>query len=79
MNNSHVLKGAFESIRFGSDRYREFSAAPTVDPTVLRVHLNYRHVRGLALVSKENAGLPHTNLMCEHTDLKSTIKATNWL
>ena len=33
---------------------REFSAAPTVDPTVARVHLNKRNVRDLASVSKEN-------------------------
>ena len=32
----------------------EFSAAPTVDPTVAHVHLNKCHVRNLAPVSKEN-------------------------
>ena len=43
VNDEHVLKGAFESIKFGTSRH--FSAAPTVDPTVARVHLNKRQVR----------------------------------
>ena len=31
----------------------ELSSAPTVDPTVVRLHLNKRHVRAMAPVSKE--------------------------
>ena len=33
------FKGAFGGTKFGLDKHRESSAAPTVDPTVVRVHL----------------------------------------
>ena len=41
----YAFKDAFEGTKFGSGKHREFSAAPTVDPTVAPVHLNKRHVR----------------------------------
>ena len=50
----YAFKGAFEGTKFGSGKHREFSAAPTVDPTVAPVHLNRRHVRDVAPVSKDN-------------------------
>ena len=53
MNDEHVLKGAFEGNNFRTSKHREFSAAPTVDPTVVRVPLNKPHVCDLAPVSKE--------------------------
>ena len=34
MNDEHVLKGAFEGIKFGHGKYGELSAAQTVDPTM---------------------------------------------
>ena len=46
MNDEHVLKGAFEGIKFGPGKYGEFSAAPTVDPTMAHVHLNKRIIIG---------------------------------
>ena len=54
MNEEHVLKGAFEGIKFGPRKHREFSAVPIVYPKVARVHLNKRHARDPASVSKEN-------------------------
>ena len=38
---------------------REFSAAPTVHPTVVRMHLNKRHIRDVAPGSKENKRCSH--------------------
>ena len=32
MNDENVLKGAFEGTEFGTVKYGEFSAAPTVRP-----------------------------------------------
>ena len=40
MNDEYILKGAFERIEFGTNKHREFLAAPTVDPTMARVPLN---------------------------------------
>ena len=53
MSNEHILKGSFEGIRCGPGKYRECSAATTVDPAVTCVHLNKRFVLALAPVSKE--------------------------
>ena len=53
MNDAHGLKGAFKRFKFGPDKHKEFSAAPTVDPTVACIHLNKRHVLDLAPVSQE--------------------------
>ena len=38
MKDEHVLKGAFQGIKFGPTKFGQFSAAPTVDPTMARVH-----------------------------------------
>ena len=54
MNDKNVLKVAFESFKFGPGKYGEFSAAPTVDPTMATVHFNKRHVRDLAPIYIEN-------------------------
>ena len=56
MNDEHILKGAFEGIKFRPGMYREFSAAPTGDPTVASVHLNKHRIHDLAPVSKVNTG-----------------------
>ena len=48
MNDEHVLKGAFEGIKFGPGIYSEFPDAPTVYSTMTCVH-----VRDLVPVSKE--------------------------
>ena len=53
INGDHVLNGAFEVIKFRPGKHREFSGAPTEDPTVVHVHLNKLHVRNLAPISKE--------------------------
>ena len=42
---NQILKGAFESVKFGPGEYGEFSAASTVDLTMAPVHINKRHVR----------------------------------
>ena len=52
VNDEQVLKGAFESVKFGTGEH--FSVAPTVDPTVVRVHLNKCQVRNASPVYKEN-------------------------
>ena len=54
MNDEHVLKVVCEGITFRPDKYGEFSAAPTVHPTVARMHLSTSHVHDLAPVSREN-------------------------
>ena len=46
------LKSAFEGTKLGLDKHRESLAAPTVDPTVVRVHLTMRYVRNPAPVKK---------------------------
>ena len=46
------LKVLLKSLKIGPSKYREFSAAPTVDPTMGRMHLNKRHIHDLAPVSK---------------------------
>ena len=40
-----------KALNFGPGKYGEFSAAPTVDPTMAHVHLNKRPVRALATAS----------------------------
>ena len=45
MNDEHVLKGAFEGIKFVPGKHREFSVAPAVDPTVVHMLLNASHTR----------------------------------
>ena len=54
MNDEHVLKGAFEGTKFVPGKHKEYYAAPTKDPTVVRAHLNKRHECDLAPVSREN-------------------------
>ena len=54
MNNEHVLKGTFEGIKFRPAKYREFSAPPSVDPTMARVLLNKHRIQDLEPVSEEN-------------------------
>ena len=54
MNDEHVLKGAFEGMKFGPGKYGQLCAAQTADQTMTRVHSNKYHVSDLALVSKEN-------------------------
>ena len=53
------LKSAFEGTKFGLDKHRESLAAPTVDPTVVRVHLTMRYVRNPAPVKKKTSGKRH--------------------
>ena len=40
MNDENVLKGAYEGSKFGPGKHGEFSVAPTVDPTVVRMRLH---------------------------------------
>ena len=54
MNYEHGLKVGFEGIKFGSGKYREFSAASTVDLTIVRVDLNKHFVSDLVPGSREN-------------------------
>ena len=42
---------------------RQCSAAPTVDPKMVHIHLNKRHVRDLAPVSKKTNGARHNTLL----------------
>ena len=44
MNKEHILKVAFEGLTFRPGKYRQFSAALTVDPTMASVHLNKHHI-----------------------------------
>ena len=54
MNDEHVLKVACEGIKLGTGKYREMFAAPTVYPTMARVHLKKLHMGNLAPISKKN-------------------------
>ena len=54
MKEEHVLKDAFEGIKLGPGKYRQFSAAPTVNPTIAHMHFDNPHAHDLATVSKEN-------------------------
>ena len=47
MNDENVLKSALEGIKFEPGKHRELFV-----PTVVHVHLDKRHVRDLASVSK---------------------------
>ena len=40
MNDEHVLKGAFEGIKFGPYKDGQFSAASTVDLTMACMHFD---------------------------------------
>ena len=63
MNVEHlsicILKGVFDGYEVGPCKYGEFSAAPTVDPTVARVLLNKRRVCALTPVSRETSSARH--------------------
>ena len=53
MNDEHVLIATLVVTNFGPGEHRKCSAAATVHPTVLHVHLNKRHVSNLAPFPKE--------------------------
>ena len=78
MNNEHVLKGGLECTKFGPGKHREFSVAPTIDPTVVRMHQNKRHIPDLVLVSKENKRCTSQHMRITIVELHSRLLLTKF-